>query len=1004
MPFPAFPEDPLFQFAPMAMLAIDEDHRIVGWNRAAEALTGHRMQDIRGREARVLLPEPIWAMAREHWAALFRGGTEIVRLPLFLCHKDGTLIWVWSEARAYVSQGRHFVLVALTAGPRPYRTRPTPSPEEWPQTLAARLYDLVRACVEDADADAAWLLLVQEGTVQVLVRYPDTAPDPQESPFLRDRITALARNEIIPIQCPLVDAGRFWGWFPVRLARGGWAVLMLQGNRPFYGLPFGERYFVFAARLAALELTREQERQEEQEVHERLTRVVQYLNAEPNIFARFPDIAEDLKALAECDRVSIALLNPDNTFTMVALDKPDVALTQGVTLPASLSAAAEDVLAGRPHLTPDLVQEQDKPAERALYEAGYRSRINLPLVVEGEVVGALNFAWKRPHGWREERVLLLEQVAAALAQALARSRVLEREHRQRRIMETVYTLAKALREAENEKDVFSPVLETLMDTLDADGAAVLIWDERQQRLVIPAGTGILAWCTAKEYTLPQNAMGAYGQTIWHTDNADRERPHLPPPFREGQTPLGPLLSIPIALEKEGPSLGLLVLVRQPGRPAFPTDVFPHLSLFGEILAVTLSRLRLFRETQEWQSLLRALHTMDRLLLKHTQAALLFRMVLLVGQRLLGAEAAMILRRVSDDLWRVDDILGCTIATDVPQYLSSTHAERLNRIWQSGSIYVYTEADTPGFASWCRESGLTHWAALPVPTRQHPPIVLFLAARKPFPLSEVWHRRANALRDELAVGLDHITAITELQNLTRILERAYDSIIFLLGRAVEMRDVDTEDHTRRVADLTVRLARKLGVPEDEIVHIYRGALLHDVGKLAIPDRILLKPGPLTEEEWAVMRMHPVLAYEMLKHIPFLEKALDIPYCHHERWDGSGYPRGLRGEDIPLAARIFAVVDVWDALTHDRPYRPAWPKQEALRYLKEKAGKLFDPKVVEAFLELLVEEEVVHRKDLEEAFRMPESSTSPPSSPRAKPSAQTEANARTAFPADTSPAPV
>jgi putative nucleotidyltransferase with HDIG domain len=175
-----------------------------------------------------------------------------------------------------------------------------------------------------------------------------------------------------------------------------------------------------------------------------------------------------------------------------------------------------------------------------------------------------------------------------------------------------------------------------------------------------------------------------------------------------------------------------------------------------------------------------------------------------------------------------------------------------------------------------------------------------------------------------------------------------------AKAVELRDQETAGHTERVTALTLRLARALGVPEEDLEHIRRGAILHDVGKLAIPDHVLLKPGPLTEEEWAVTKKHPVYAYEWLSGIPFLRKALDIPYAHHERWDGSGYPRGLKGEAIPLSARIFAVVDVYDALTSDRPYRKAWPKEKALAYLREQAGRQFDPQVVATFLRLVEEE--------------------------------------------------
>jgi len=174
--------------------------------------------------------------------------------------------------------------------------------------------------------------------------------------------------------------------------------------------------------------------------------------------------------------------------------------------------------------------------------------------------------------------------------------------------------------------------------------------------------------------------------------------------------------------------------------------------------------------------------------------------------------------------------------------------------------------------------------------------------------------------------------------------------------LELRDRETEGHSERVTELTLKVAKKLGIEGEALVHIRRGALLHDIGKLAIPDSILLKPGPLNAEEWEMMKKHPVYAYELLSRIEYLKPALDIPYYHHERWDGSGYPKGLRGEEIPLPARIFSVVDVYDALTSDRPYRKAWTNEEAIKYIKDESGRLFDPKVVKAFLEVLREEEI------------------------------------------------
>jgi len=181
--------------------------------------------------------------------------------------------------------------------------------------------------------------------------------------------------------------------------------------------------------------------------------------------------------------------------------------------------------------------------------------------------------------------------------------------------------------------------------------------------------------------------------------------------------------------------------------------------------------------------------------------------------------------------------------------------------------------------------------------------------------------------------------------------AYDETIEGWSRAMDLRDKETEGHSQRVTDLTMKLASTFGISKEEMVHVRRGALLHDMGKLGIPDSILLKSSQLTDEEWAFMRQHPQLAYDMLYPIEYLRPTLDIPYCHHEKWDGTGYPRGLQGEQIPLVARIFAVVDVWDALTSDRPYRKAWEQEKVFKHIKEQSGKHFDPLVVNAFLEII-----------------------------------------------------
>ena len=182
-------------------------------------------------------------------------------------------------------------------------------------------------------------------------------------------------------------------------------------------------------------------------------------------------------------------------------------------------------------------------------------------------------------------------------------------------------------------------------------------------------------------------------------------------------------------------------------------------------------------------------------------------------------------------------------------------------------------------------------------------------------------------------------------------KAYEATIEGLSHALDLRDRETEGHSRRVTEVTVKLAQRLKIPEEEIIHLRRGALLHDIGKIGIPDSILHKPASLTEEEWSIMRKHPQFAFDMLSPIEYLQPALAIPYNHHEKWDGSGYPRGLKGEEIPMSARLFAIADVWDAVTSNRPYRAAWTQEQALDYIREQSGKHFDPQVVDLFFSIV-----------------------------------------------------
>jgi HD-GYP domain-containing protein (c-di-GMP phosphodiesterase class II) len=258
-------------------------------------------------------------------------------------------------------------------------------------------------------------------------------------------------------------------------------------------------------------------------------------------------------------------------------------------------------------------------------------------------------------------------------------------------------------------------------------------------------------------------------------------------------------------------------------------------------------------------------------------------------------------------------------------------------------------------AWLSEEKFVTYIGYPLLGKGQVKGVLESFFRTPFSPDNDWLEFMQTMAGQAAIAIDNAQLFENLQRSNQELSLAYDTTLEGWGKALELRDKETEGHTRRVTELTVRLARRMNISDSDITHIRRGTLLHDIGKMGVPDHILRKTGPLNESEWVQMRMHPKYAYDLLYPIAYLRPALDIPFCHHEKWDGSGYPRELKGDEIPLAARIFAIVDVWDALLSDRPYRKTWSRKLTIDYIKKEAGTRFDPRIVNIFLEMMLEME-------------------------------------------------
>jgi HD-GYP domain-containing protein (c-di-GMP phosphodiesterase class II) len=256
--------------------------------------------------------------------------------------------------------------------------------------------------------------------------------------------------------------------------------------------------------------------------------------------------------------------------------------------------------------------------------------------------------------------------------------------------------------------------------------------------------------------------------------------------------------------------------------------------------------------------------------------------------------------------------------------------------------------------WAKIENLQACYSVPLIAKGNIVGVLFLGHRSGLQPDQAWLDFLETLAGQAAMAIDSIKVFEDLQRSNYELAMAYNRTIEGWSHALDLRDRETKDHTSRVAEMTIMLAKMAGMTDSDIMYVKYGALLHDIGKMGIPDAILLKDDYLTSEEWGIMHMHPTYAYQMLLPVEYLRPALDIPYCHHERWDGTGYPRGLQGEEIPVAARLFAVVDVWDALLSNRPYRQGWSEDKVLEYIRSQAGTHFDPQAVELFFRVVSKE--------------------------------------------------
>ncbi len=585
-----------------------------------------------------------------------------------------------------------------------------------------------------------------------------------------------------------------------------------------------------------------------------------------------------------------------------------------------------------------------------------RERMNEQLFARGEISG-FETEFRTRQGTRVDGL-----VSARIVQINGAPHVLtmvrdisERKQRERETQSTAQVSA-ALRHAASRADMAPIIFDQLEHLLEAETCALIMREETSGDGIIELTRGVWNHAIGRRIPAGQGVVGRVFNTgtFYLTNDLQNDSIFY---WHDLRTNLQTYVAMPLVVQSQ--VLGLLAMARQ--TPILPSDL-RILSAIADMMANAMHRATLHEQTERRLEYVQALHSVGLVITASLDLRLTLDALLEQVTSRLNVDAADILL-YNPYLQTLQYAAGRGFRNNTltPQSLrlGQGYAGRAAHERQTVSLANLEQhaAPPPQLEKLHRtlaQEGFQAYYGVPLIAKSQVKGVLEIFNRAPLHPNSEWSEFLELMAVQAAIAIDNAQLFDGLQKSNLDLTRAYDATIEGWSRALDLRDEETEGHTQRVLNLTMRLANTMGLSEQELVNVRRGALLHDIGKMAIPDSILLKPGPLTESEWEIMRRHPEYARDLLAPIPYLRAALDIPYAHHEKWDGTGYPRGLRGEQIPLSARIFAVVDVWDALCSDRPYRGAWQRERVSEYIRAGVSSHFDPHVVEIFSKVILEQ--------------------------------------------------
>lgn len=596
------------------------------------------------------------------------------------------------------------------------------------------------------------------------------------------------------------------------------------------------------------------------------------------------------------------------------------------------------------------------------------SWLGVPLLHKDRVIGAMSVQSFEKGVYNEGHCRLLENLAAHVAISLENARLYTETEKALQREKNLNKLARTINSSLNYSEVLSNIVQLAVELVDCDGGALALIDPEGETISYPylhklpdelseqpsqKGEGLAWQIVQKGKPILLSEYGASSNALSHWIDAG-VRGFLGVPIMAAGDPIGALGLFHMSSD------GSTTQHANTGYSERRTQTFNHRDAelaesIGLQAGVAIHNARLFAEIKRRAEYLQASHEIDIAISSSFDLSVILKILLNQVIDRLGADAADVLL-LNPETQFLEYAAGQGFRTDALQHtqlsLGEGYAGKAARSRQIVHVSSIPDADnglrrSPTFP----DENFKVYYGVPLVAKGEVQGVLEIFHRDSLEPDSAWEKFLDILATQAAIAIDSSKIYEDLQQTNLDLVLAYDSTLEGWAKALELRDKETEGHTNRVTEMTLKLATKMGVDREKMPHIRRGALLHDIGKMGIPDKILQKPGPLTEQEWEVMHQHPIYAREMLASIKYLHPALEIPLYHHERWDGSGYPQSLERENIPLEARIFSVVDVWDALRSDRPYRERWPDKKVRNYIQKNAGKHFDPKVVEVFFALI-----------------------------------------------------